>query len=59
MASVKSQWKHLANNELQDVDRADIKVILGSDVTEIIIPREVREEPEFHHLESRQSLVGL
>ena len=38
MASVKSQWKHLADIELQDVDRAEIKVILGSDVTEIIIP---------------------
>ena len=43
MASVKSQWKYLADIELQDVDRAEIKVILGSDVTEIIIPREVRE----------------
>ena len=27
------------------MDRAEIKVILGSDVTEIIIPREVREGP--------------
>ena len=45
MANVQSQWKHLADIELQDVDRAEIKVILGSDVTEIIIPREVREGP--------------
>ena len=27
------------------MNRAEIKVILGSDVIEIIIPREVREEP--------------
>ena len=27
------------------MDRAEIKVILGSDVTEIIIPREVQEGP--------------
>ena len=45
MTGVKSQWKQLADIELQDVDRADIKVILGSDVTEIIIPRQVREGP--------------
>ena len=45
-ANVQSQWKHLADIELQDVDRAEIKVILGSDVTEIIIPREVREGPK-------------
>ena len=45
MASVKSQWKHLADIELQHVDTAEIKVILGSDVTEIIIPTEVRERP--------------
>ena len=45
IANVQSQWKNLADIELQDVDRAEIKVILGSDVTEIIIPREVREGP--------------
>ena len=45
-SNVQSQWKHLADVELQDVDRAEIKVILGSDVTEIIIPREVREGPK-------------
>ena len=45
IADVQSQWKHLPDIELQDVDRAEIKVILGSDVTEIIIPREVREGP--------------
>ena len=27
------------------MDRAEIKVILESDVTDIIIPREVRQEP--------------
>ena len=45
IANVQSQWKHLADIELQDMNRAKIKVILGSDVTEIIIPREVREGP--------------
>ena len=35
----------VADIELQDVDRAEIKVILGSDVREIITPREVREGP--------------
>ena len=45
IADVQSQWKHLPDIELQDVDRAEIEVILGSDVTEIIIPREVREGP--------------
>ena len=45
IANVQSQWKHLADIELQDVDRAEIKVILGSDVTETIFPREVREGP--------------
>ena len=32
-----SQWKHLAGIELQYMNRAEIKVILGSDVTEIIM----------------------
>ncbi|XP_068689871.1 uncharacterized protein [Montipora foliosa] len=45
IANVQSQWKHLADIELQNVKRAEIKVILGSDVTDIIIPREVREGP--------------
>ena len=45
IANIRSQWKHLADIELQDVNRAEIKVILGSNVTEIIIPREVREGP--------------
>ena len=45
MASVKSKWKHLADIELQYVDREEIKVILGSDITEIIIPREMQEGP--------------
>ena len=59
IANVQSQWKHLADIKLQDVDRAEIKVILGSDVTEIIIPREEREGPKVHHLESKLSLAGL
>ena len=42
-ANVQSHWKHLADIELQDMNRAENKVILESDVTEIIIPREVRE----------------
>ena len=46
IANVQSQWKHLADIEPQDVDRVEIKVILGSDVTEILIPREVREGPK-------------
>ena len=41
IAKVQSQWEHLADSVFQDVDREEIKVILGSEVTEIIIPREV------------------
>ena len=33
VANVQSQWKHLANVELQDVNRAEI----GIDATEMII----------------------
>ena len=45
IVKVQSQWKHLAHTDLQDVNRAEIKAIPGSDVTEIIIPREVLEGP--------------
>lgn len=57
IANVQSQWKHLA--ELQDVDRAEIKVILRSDVKEIIIPREVREGPRGSPLGIKTKLAGL
>ena len=36
----------MADLELEDVDGAEFKVVLGRDVTEIIIPREVREGPK-------------
>ena len=45
MENVKSQWSHLVDLELKEIDGAEVKVVLGSDVTEIIIPREVREGP--------------
>ena len=44
--NVKSQWSHLADLELEDVDGAEFKVVLGRDVTEIVIPREVRKGPK-------------
>ena len=59
IANVQSQCKHLGDIEFQDMNRAEIKVILGSDVTEIIIPREVREGPRCSPLELRLSWVGL
>ena len=46
MENVKSQWSHLVDLELKDMDGAEVKVVLGSDVTELIIPREVREGPK-------------
>ena len=46
MENVKSQWSHLVDLKLKDVDRAEVKVVLGSDVTEIIIPREIRVGPK-------------
>ena len=46
MENAKSQWSHLIDLELKDMDGAEVKVVLGSDVTEIIIPREVREGPK-------------
>jgi len=45
IANVQSLWKHLTDIELQDVDKAEIKDIFGSNVKEIIIPREMREGP--------------
>ena len=52
IANVQSQWKHLADVELQDVKRAEI----GIDVTEIIIPREVRERPSGSPFEIKTKL---
>ena len=46
MENVKSQWSHLVDLKLKDVDRAEVKVVLGSDFTEIIIPREIRVGPK-------------
>ena len=46
MENVKSQWSHLADLELKEMDGAEVKVVLDSDVTEIIIPREVSEGPK-------------
>ena len=45
MGKAKSQWRHLAALKLKDMHAVEVKVVLGSDVTEIIIPREVREGP--------------
>ena len=47
IVNVQSQWKHLADIELQDMNTAEIKVILESDVTEIIIPREGPRDSPF------------
>ena len=44
--SVESQWSHLADLELKDIDEAEVEFVLGSDVTESIIPRQVREGPK-------------
>ena len=46
MEHVKSQWIHLEDLGLKDVNGAEIKVVLGSVVTEIIRPREIREIPK-------------
>jgi hypothetical protein len=46
MSPVSSLNGNIADLDLQDLDKAEIKVILGSDATEIIIPREVREGPK-------------
>lgn len=46
MKNVKSRWNHSADLELKDVNGAEVKVVLGSDVTDIIIPREIREGPK-------------
>ena len=46
MEHVKSQWIHLEDLELKNVNGAEVKVVLGNDVTEIIIPREIREGPK-------------
>ena len=43
--SVESQWIHLVDLELKDVDGAHVEVVLGSDAIEVIIPREVLEGP--------------
>ena len=45
MGKAKSQWRHLADLKLKDMHAVEVKVVLGSDVTEIIIPQEVREGP--------------
>ena len=52
IANVQSQWKHLADVELQDVNRAEI----GIDVTAIIIPREVPEGPSGSPFEIKTKL---
>ena len=44
--SIVSQWNHLVDLELKDTDEAEVEVVLGSDVTDIIIPSEVREGPK-------------
>ena len=44
--SVESQWSHLVDLELKDMDQVEVEVVLSIDVTEIIIPREVREGPK-------------
>ena len=36
--SVESQWSHLVDLELKDMDEAEVEFVLGSDVKEIIIP---------------------
>ena len=46
MEHVKSPWIHLEDLELKNVNGAEVKVVLGNDVTEIIIPREIREGPK-------------
>ena len=46
MEHEKSQWIHLEDLELKDVTGIEDKVVLGSDVTGIIIPRDIREGPK-------------
>ena len=41
-----SQWNLLVDHELKDIDGAEVEVVLGSDVKEIIIPREIRGGPK-------------
>ena len=45
VGKAKSQWRHLADLKLKDMHGVEVKVVFGSDVTEIIIPLEVREDP--------------